>query len=166
MATAESVKNKLQGLIDTANETTGETAADLTTAVATLVAGFGKGSDEEGGTKGFYKSLNLTSGAAGTRINLDFGFVPDFILMACQGKVSSTYTYLRFGFGSAVEKLGVSARQIAVYLSSSSITRDYYIEPFDGVNNRYIYAVDETGFTIGLRNHATGYQDIYAFKFA
>lgn len=43
MATAESVKSKIQGLIDTANKATGGVDADLTSAVNTLVAGFGSG---------------------------------------------------------------------------------------------------------------------------
>lgn len=42
MATADSVKAKLQGLIDAANATTGNADADLTTAVNALVAGFGQ----------------------------------------------------------------------------------------------------------------------------
>lgn len=43
MATAESVKAKIQGLIDTANEATGNGDTDLTAAVGALVAGFGQG---------------------------------------------------------------------------------------------------------------------------
>ena len=43
MATAESVKGKIQGLIDSANAATGNTDADLSTAVGALVAGFGQG---------------------------------------------------------------------------------------------------------------------------
>lgn len=43
MATADSVKNKLQELITKANEATGHADTDLTTAVNTLVAGFGQG---------------------------------------------------------------------------------------------------------------------------
>ena len=43
MATADSVKSKLQGLIDQANTATGDTDADLTTAVGRLIAGFGQG---------------------------------------------------------------------------------------------------------------------------
>ena len=46
MATADSVKVKLQGLITKANETTGNTDADLTTAVNALVAGFGQGGED------------------------------------------------------------------------------------------------------------------------
>lgn len=47
MATAESVKAKIRGLIDAANSATGSTDADLTTAVSTLVDGYGKGSGDE-----------------------------------------------------------------------------------------------------------------------
>lgn len=43
MATAESVKAKIQNLIATANEATGNADADLTAAVNSLIAGFGTG---------------------------------------------------------------------------------------------------------------------------
>lgn len=43
MATAESVKEKLQGLIGLANTATGNTDTDLTAAVNALIAGFGQG---------------------------------------------------------------------------------------------------------------------------
>ena len=43
MVTAEGVKAKLQGLIDTANATTGNADADLTAAVNALAEGFGQG---------------------------------------------------------------------------------------------------------------------------
>lgn len=43
MVTAESVKSKLQGLIDQANAVTGGADADLTTALGRLIAGFGQG---------------------------------------------------------------------------------------------------------------------------
>lgn len=43
MATAESVKGKIQGLIASANAKTGNADADLTTAVEALIEGFGQG---------------------------------------------------------------------------------------------------------------------------
>lgn len=43
MATAESVKSKIQTLIATANSTTGKSDTDLTTAVNSLVSGYGQG---------------------------------------------------------------------------------------------------------------------------
>ena len=53
MATAESVKSKIQGLIDTANKATGNSDTDLTTAINALVAGFGQGGSG-GGESGIY----------------------------------------------------------------------------------------------------------------
>ena len=41
MATAESVKMKIQGLISSANAATGETSGDLSSAVEKLIAGYG-----------------------------------------------------------------------------------------------------------------------------
>lgn len=43
MATLESIKNKLQNLIDASNEVTGELKSDLTSAVSTLIDGYMKG---------------------------------------------------------------------------------------------------------------------------
>lgn len=50
MATADSVKAKMQGLIDSANAKTGGNDTTLTAAVNALIAGFGSG----GGTSGIY----------------------------------------------------------------------------------------------------------------
>ena len=52
MATADSVKNKIQGLINTANATTGKADTDLTSAVGALIAGFGQGGGD--GASGLY----------------------------------------------------------------------------------------------------------------
>lgn len=49
MATAASVRAKIQNLIATANEATGNADTDLTTAVDALIAGFGTGGDGGGG---------------------------------------------------------------------------------------------------------------------
>ena len=53
MATADSVKAKMQGLIDSANAKTGAGDATLTAAVNTLIAGFGSGGGG-GGASGIY----------------------------------------------------------------------------------------------------------------
>ncbi len=52
MATADSVKAKMQGLIDSANAKTGASDATLTAAVNTLIAGFGSGGGS--GASGIY----------------------------------------------------------------------------------------------------------------
>lgn len=59
MATAESVKAKIRGLIDAANTATGSTDADLTTAVSTLVDGYGKGSGGEEDIEAMKEKLDL-----------------------------------------------------------------------------------------------------------
>lgn len=50
MATADSVKNKLRGLISKANGTTGRSDATVTAAVDALISGYGKGGDAPSGT--------------------------------------------------------------------------------------------------------------------
>ena len=47
MATADNVKLKIQGLINKSNETTGNADTDLTSAVNSLVEGYGKGGGEQ-----------------------------------------------------------------------------------------------------------------------
>lgn len=54
MATADSVKAKMQGLIDSANAKTGGNDTTLTGAVSTLIAGFGSGGGSSVGTSGIY----------------------------------------------------------------------------------------------------------------
>lgn len=54
MATADSVKSKLQGLIDSANAKTGGNDTTLTGAVSTLIAGYGSGGGSSGGARGIY----------------------------------------------------------------------------------------------------------------
>lgn len=49
MATADSVKAKITGLISAANATTGKADTDLTSAVGALIAGFGQGGNSGGG---------------------------------------------------------------------------------------------------------------------
>lgn len=50
MATADSVKAKIQGLIDSSNETTGQNDTDLTSAVNHLKEGYGQGGGDQSGT--------------------------------------------------------------------------------------------------------------------
>lgn len=70
MATAESVKAKIQGLIDTANNTTGNADKDLTAAVGALVAGYGAG----GGSEDYYNTLWDIFQQNGERANYQYAF--------------------------------------------------------------------------------------------
>lgn len=78
MATADSVKAKLQGLIAKANEATGNTDVDLTTAVNALVAGFGQG----GGLPCTWGSFTLASTSANVIITHNFNSDKVFVMWA------------------------------------------------------------------------------------
>ncbi len=171
MATAESVKNKLQGLIDTANETTGESAADLTTAIGTLIAGFGKGSGDEGGVKVWQGSKTAPSTATGTRVEIDFGFVPDFILVFANadvtGSTSRSYPIFTCGFSTAAAAaLSVSSSQRYITTKTSTGSKasstGWTIDGSDagaGIRN-----TDATGFTLGSWLWPTTSLYVVAFK--
>ncbi len=76
--TAESVINKLQELIDTANATTGEEDSTLTDAIESLIAGYGRGSSGVNVAQG-----DFTTGTSSLRtVSLNCGFVPSKILIA------------------------------------------------------------------------------------
>ena len=57
MSNFSTIKNQIQELIDLANATTGKTDEDLTTALNSLMSGYGSGSDSGGGSA--TDSLNL-----------------------------------------------------------------------------------------------------------
>ena len=84
MITAASVKGKIQGLIDKANETTGNTDTDLTTAVNALVEGYGQGGDNTGGD-GLKYDMGEFVLDADTHLNLrlyhNLGEVPDVLIV-------------------------------------------------------------------------------------
>lgn len=77
MATAESVKAKIQNLIATANEATGNADTDLTTAVNSLIAGFGTG----GGASGIYMA-KITPSSATTTLRVTHNLGTTDILFA------------------------------------------------------------------------------------
>lgn len=81
MATAESVKQKIQGLISNANNTTGNTDATLTNAVASLIAGFGTGGGE--GLSYDMGEFVLDADVKGLDPSLphNLGEIPEFILV-------------------------------------------------------------------------------------
>lgn len=83
MATAESVKAKLQGLIDQANVATGGSDADLTTALGRLIAGFGSG--DAGGLAydmgEFVLEADSVGGESGPQIYHNLVELPGFILV-------------------------------------------------------------------------------------
>lgn len=81
MATAESVKQKIQGLISNANNTTGNTDATLTNAVNSLIAGFGTGGGD--GMKYDIGEFVLDADVKALNPSLphNLGEIPEFILV-------------------------------------------------------------------------------------
>lgn len=81
MATAESVKQKIQGLISNANNTTGNTDATLTNAVNSLIAGFGTGGGD--GLKYDIGEFVLDADVKALNPSLphNLGEIPEFILV-------------------------------------------------------------------------------------
>ena len=81
MATAENVKQKIQGLISNANNTTGNTDATLSNAVASLIAGFGTGGGE--GLKYDMGEFVLDADVKALDPSLphNLGEIPEFILV-------------------------------------------------------------------------------------
>lgn len=82
MATAESVKTKLQGLLAQANAATGKADADLTVAVSSLIAGYGSG----GGDQVEKGSFVADSTAY---INIPCSFEPDVIVITREQAINT-----------------------------------------------------------------------------
>lgn len=122
-----------------------------------------------------YTGSNLNSLPAGTRINIDFGFAPDFILMYTEwtGSISSfggTNTGRVFmGYStSGAQSLGAPKKSIVLKQSTSSLSfSEKYegIEVSGGASTHPIYGADETGFNIGVCKMMSGTNHILAIKF-
>ena len=74
MSTAETVKAQMQGLIDSANAKTGGNDTTLTSAVNTLIAGFGQVGGSSDGTSGIYMAkITPESDAEKITVNHNLG---------------------------------------------------------------------------------------------
>jgi hypothetical protein len=81
MATADSVKAKMQGLIDSANAKTGGNDSTLTAVVNALIAGYGSGGGSSGGTSGIYVA-EITPSSAENTLNITHDLGTTDILIA------------------------------------------------------------------------------------
>lgn len=110
-----------------------------------------------GGVKAKYASFSPTSAAVGARISIDFGFVPDLLLVMCMynGSRSTSYGRVYFGLSTAAAPLfGMTYPPNYVFYDSSS---NWNIQQSTGgiedatKTSNPIYAADETGFNIGYK---------------
>lgn len=135
MATAESVKAKIQGLIDSANTTTGSADADLTTAVGSLIAGFGQGGG--GGLP-----AGITALASGTftpatdqtsklAITHGLGTMPNFFIVLAEGAPLAIEDFTQY----CVSQFSVA--QPYIDGSSSNTQRCYTIIRYGMASGRF-----------------------------
>lgn len=92
MATAESVKAKLLGLLNQANAATGKTDADLTAAVASLVAGFGQGGGGSSGGAVLLDSGTITTTNGTSYVVQELSETPDIVLVWAKSELTASCT--------------------------------------------------------------------------
>ena len=81
MATADRVKAKMQGLIDSANAKTGGNDTTLTAAVNALIAGFGSGGGSSGGFEVIEGTITPTTQTQSLRIPWEKDTLPLFYMV-------------------------------------------------------------------------------------
>lgn len=96
MVTAESVKNKLRGLIDTANATTGKADTDLTAAVGALVAGFGAGGVSAVARGSITRTSDFNFNTKSYTIEHGLGVRPRVVIVYADSLASTTGYTLRY----------------------------------------------------------------------
>ena len=141
MATAGSVKQKIQGLISNANNTTGNTDATLYDAVASLIAGFGTGGGD--GLKYDIGEFVLDADVKGRYPSLphNLGEIPEFILVwtddfagvseenpAAQ-QCNLGYVWLK-NLTGMLQRLSTAATGDSLTVNFNLVSGDYRIQPF------------------------------------
>lgn len=165
MVTADSVKAKLQGLIAKANEVTGNTDADLTTAVNALVAGFGQGggglpegiieyeiqtfTPEKDTNEALTFSLNMEEVPTLISIATDMPNVITRSFVSCDGH--RPYEGLEGDSGLAMK--------VGVRYYTPSIMQDVSVVPTSTTNRSGVWNLTNKGFT--FRTNYYGGQHTY-----
>lgn len=140
MATAESVKQKIQGLISNANNTTGNTDATLYDAVASLIAGFGTGGGD--GLKYDIGEFVLDADVKALNPSLphNLGEIPEFILVwtddfaglseanPAEQQCNLGYIWLK-NLTGMLQRLTTAATGDSLTVNFSLVSGDYRIQP-------------------------------------
>ena len=152
MATAESVKQKIQGLISNANNTTGNTDATLTNAVASLIAGFGTGGGE--GLKYDMGEFVLDADVKSLDLSLphNLGEIPEFILVwtddfaglseanPAEQQCNLGYIWLK-NLTGMLQRLTTSATGDSLTVNFNLMSGDYRIQPI--APNSAVYLAEQ-----------------------
>lgn len=88
------IKDKVEALLDYANDTTGETDTDLTSGIASLIEGYGGGGSVVAGEVTI--SADIVSSTGGKIMDIsEIGFVPSAFFLWHEGdEVAYAYSYL------------------------------------------------------------------------
>jgi hypothetical protein len=102
----------------------------------------------------FYKGYVKLVSNINTRINVDFGFTPDFILLYPAFYSGSFSPPKKEIFATGISTkfastFGISKFIETTYASTSSIVPRSSTASIDGESNAYLYNVDSTGFNLG-----------------
>jgi len=119
-----------------------------------------------------YKGYATITGTYNTKVNIDFGFKPDFLLLyPTSTQSTASVGVVRFGITSQMaEKYGISGTNVLIFTRSS--TGLSYAGTADSIDcdvsqnvaTAPICGCDETGFTIGRIKHYNGLIYIIAMK--
>lgn len=160
MATAESVKQKIQGLISNANNTTGNTDATLYDAVASLIAGFGTGGGD--GLKYDIGEFVLDADVKFLDPSLphNLGEIPEFILVwtddfagLSEGNPAAQqcnlgYVWLK-NLTGMLQRLTTTATGDSLTVDFNLVSGDYRIQPIVPTSYAYL-AKQPTAEYLGL----------------
>lgn len=167
MATAESVKQKIQGLISNANNTTGNTDATLYDAVASLIAGFGTGGGD--GLKYDIGEFVLDADVKNHDPSLphNLGEIPEFILVwtddfaglseenPAEQQCNLGYVWLK-NLTGMLQRLTTAATGDSLTVGFNLVSGDYRIQPI--VPNSVVYLTKQpTAEYFGLNQTGSGY---------
>lgn len=129
------------------------------------------GGSDSGNLQVYANRVTAPSNNMQVRVNVEFGFVPDFLIVWQDKEITITsgriYPVCRWGFSAAAqEKLPTGKLHSGQFAVSS--TRVYftpYTNPIDGTTRQHIYNVDETGFTLDITPEYSTTLYVVALKF-
>ena len=155
----------LSGIADAIRAKTGGTDTIQVSAMAAAIAGIetGGGSGGGGGFRWFTKYVSSVPATWGTRVSVDFGAKPGFILMYPSSSVSpdNGNHFLFLGTTdefNAATGAGITTVFLRKNTNTKKIVRTAVSVPIDSTDvDNAIYNADATGFNLGKTPEAGGY---------